>query len=48
MTFEDTKDFVTSDESDMRNTMRVAEGDTNLGGSETLSGELYDVIDDIV
>jgi hypothetical protein len=48
VTFEDAKNLVTGDETDLRNSMRVAEGDTDLGGSKTLSGELDDVINHVL
>jgi hypothetical protein len=45
---EDTKDLVSGDEADLRDPVRVAEGDTDLGGGETLAGELDDVVDDVL
>ena len=45
---QDTQDLVTSDEADLGDAVRVAEGDTDLRGSETLTGELDDVLDDIL
>jgi hypothetical protein len=44
---EDTKDFVTSDEAHLGDTMRVTESDTDLGRGKALAGELSDVLDDI-
>jgi len=35
--FKDTEDFVSSDETDLRDTVRVAEGDTDLRRSQTLT-----------
>ena len=45
---EDTEDLVTSDEAHLRDTVRVAEHDTDLRGGETLARELHDVFDDIL
>jgi hypothetical protein len=39
---QDTEDLVTSDGSNLRNTVRVTENDTNLRGSKTLLGILAD------
>lgn len=46
--FEDTEDLVTRNESHLGDTVRVTEGDTDLGGSETLTSELDDVVNDIL
>lgn len=48
MSLEDTEDFVTSDESHLGDTVRVTEGNTDLGGGQTLTGELGDVLIDIL
>jgi hypothetical protein len=45
---EDTEDLVTGDEAHLGNTMRVTEGNTDLGGSETLAGQFDDVLDDFI
>jgi len=45
--FEDTEDFVSSDETDLGDTVRVTEGDTDLGWSQTLTSQLDDVVDNI-
>jgi len=45
---EDTEDLVTGDEADLGDTMRVTEGNTDLGGSQTLAGELDDLVDNVV
>lgn len=42
------EDLVSGDEAHLRNSVRVTEGDTNLGWSETLAGEFDDVFDDFV
>jgi hypothetical protein len=44
---EDTKDLVTGDETDLGNTVRVTEGNTDLRWGQTLTGELDDVVDNI-
>jgi hypothetical protein len=44
---ENTEDLVASDESDLRDPVRVPEGDTDLGRREALAGELHDVLDDV-
>jgi hypothetical protein len=46
--FEDTEDFVTSDEAHLRDTMRVTEGNTDLRGSKTLASQFHDVLDDFI
>lgn len=46
--FEDTEDFVTGDETHLGDTMRITEGNTDLGGSETLASKFDDVVNDIV
>ena len=45
---QDTEDLVTGDEAHLGDTVRVTEGDTNLGGGQTLTGELDDVLDDVL
>ena len=45
---EDTEDLVTSHEADLGDTVRITEGDTDLGGRETLARELGDVLDDVL
>ena len=45
---EDTKDLVTSDKTDLGDTVRVTEGNTDLGGCKALASQLGDVLDDIV
>jgi len=45
--FEDTENFVSSDETDLGNTMRVTEGDTDLGGSQSLTSKLNDLFDNV-
>ena len=45
---QDTEDLVTGNETDLGDTVRVTEGNTDLGGSETLASQLGDVIDDIL
>ena len=46
MRFEDTKNFVSGDKTDLRNTVRVTEGNTDLRGSQALSSELDNLFDD--
>ena len=46
--FEDTENLVTSHKAHLRDTVRVTEGNTNLGRSETFAGELCDVLNDIL
>jgi hypothetical protein len=46
--FEDTENLVTGDETDLGNAVRVTEDNTNLGGGETLTGELDDVLNNII
>jgi hypothetical protein len=41
---EDTKDFVTGDEADLRDAVRVTECDTDLGRRQALAGELRDLV----
>lgn len=48
MALEDTEDLVTSHEADLRNAMGVSEGNTDLGGGQTLAGELGDLLDDLL
>ena len=45
---QDTEDLVTGDEADLGDTVRVTEGNTDLGGGETLASQLGDVIADIL
>jgi hypothetical protein len=45
---EDTEDFVTGDETDLGDTVRVTEGDTDLGGGKAFPGELDDVVDNVL
>ena len=47
MGFEDTKDFVSSDKTDLRDTVRVTEGDTDLGRSQTLTSKLDDLVNNV-
>jgi hypothetical protein len=44
---EDTENFVSGDEADLGDTMRVTKGDANLGGGKTLAGEFHDLVDDL-
>jgi hypothetical protein len=44
---EDTDNLLTSDGLDLGNTIRVTQDNTNLGGGQTLLGELADVFLDI-
>jgi len=46
--FQDTKDLVTSDNLHLRDTVRISEQDTYLRGSGTLTGELADLVDNLV
>lgn len=45
---EDAEDLVTGDGLDLGDTVRVTEDDTDLGGSQTLAGQLEDVVVDLV
>ena len=45
---EDTKDLVSSDETDMGNTVTVSKDNTDLGRGQTLLGQLEDLILDIL
>jgi len=45
---EDAENLVTSDNLDLRNTVRVPEDNTDLRGSCTLLGELADLVDDLL
>ena len=45
--FEDTEDLVTGDEAHLGDTVRVTEGNTDLGWGQALAGELDDLVDDI-
>ena len=42
------EDLVAGDKAHLGNSMRVTEGDTDLGWGETLAGEFDDVLDDLV
>ena len=44
---QDTEDLVTGDETDLGDTVRVTEGNTNLRGGETLTSKFNDVLDSI-
>jgi len=46
--FEDTKDLVASDESHLWDAVRIAEGDADLRRGQTLTGELADVLNNII
>jgi len=46
--FEDTEDLVTGDETDLGNSVGVTKGNTDLGWSQTLAGELDDLVNDIL
>jgi len=41
---QDSQDLLSGEESDLRDTVLISEGDTNLTGSQTLLGELDDKI----
>ena len=45
---QDTEDLVTGDEADLGDTVGVTELDTDLGGRQTLAGELDDLVGDIL
>ena len=45
---EDTEDLITGDKAHLGDTMRVTEGNTDLGGSETLASQFHDVLDDFI
>ena len=47
MGFEDTEDFVSSDKTDLRNTVRVTEGNTDLRRSQALTSKLDDLLDNV-
>ena len=47
MRFEDTEDFISSDETNLGDTVRVTEGDTDLRRSQTLAGKLDDLVDNV-
>ena len=42
--FQDAEDFVTGDEADLGHAVRVPQDDTNLGWSQTLLGQLEDLV----
>merc|ERR1719278_2021828 len=44
LALQDTQDLVPGDESHLSNTMAVPEDDTNLGGSQSLLGQLVDLV----
>lgn len=46
--FQDTEDLVTSHKSHLGDTMRVPKSNTNLRGSKTLTGQLVDVLNDVL
>ena len=48
MGLEDTEDLVTRDEADLGDAVRVAEGDTDLGGGHALAREFGDVVNDVL
>jgi hypothetical protein len=48
MGLQDTEDLVTGDEAHLGDTVRVTEGNTDLRGCQTLTGELDDVLNDIL
>lgn len=45
---QDTEDLVTGDKAHLGDAVRVTEGNTDLGGSETLARQLGDVLDNIL
>lgn len=45
---EDTQDLVSGDEADLGDSVRVAEGDADLGGGQALASELGDLLDDLL
>ena len=45
---QDTEDLVTGDETDLGDTVRVTEGNTDLGGGKTLASKLGDVVNDVL
>lgn len=48
MRLEDTEDLVTGHETDLGNTVRVTEGNTDLRGSKALAGEFNNLLDDFL
>jgi len=46
--FEDAENLVASYESHLRDAVRIAEGDTDLGRGQTLTSELADVLNNII
>lgn len=44
--FEDTEDFISGDETNLGDSMRVTQYDTDLGGSHSSAGEFVDLVDD--
>ena len=45
---EDTENFVPRDKAHLRNTVRVTEGDTDLGRRETFARELNELLNDVL
>ena len=45
---QDTQDLVTSDEANLGDPVRVTEGNADLRGRQTLTGELGDLVDDVL
>lgn len=45
---QDSQDLVTSDELDLGDTVRVSQDDTDLGGAQTSSGKLEDLVTDFL
>ena len=45
---QDTQDLVTRDEADLGDAVRVAEGNTDLRGSETLASKLGDLLNNVL
>jgi len=48
MTLQNTKNFISSDKSNLRNSMRISQSYTDLRRGQTLTSELDDVVDDIL
>ena len=48
MCLKNPEDLVASDKAHLGDTVRVTEGDTNLGGGKTLACKFDDVLDDFV
>lgn len=47
MRFKNTQDLVARYETNLRDPMRVSEGDADLGRSQAFTGELDDVVDNV-